>query len=280
MKDLSIIIINYNTFNLTSACIQSIYQFTTGISFEIILVDNASHETNPDKFMELFPDVILVKSQRNVGFAKGNNLGIAAAQGNVLLLLNSDTQLKSNAIGNAFNVLINLPDTGVITTKLVFPDGTLQYQCGRFPSIKLQLIELFRLQKLMPRRMREDLLLGGFFDHQRNLYPDWIWGTFFMFKHEVLSIFPNNLLPETYFMYQEDLEWCYGLRNSAYRIFYYADEVVIHLFAGSSVNVNQNKQREYLLRNNLNHFIKKNYGYIYFFVFRLLQQANMILQRK
>ncbi|MFN3315581.1 MAG: glycosyltransferase, partial [Raineya sp.] len=83
---LSIIIINYNTFSLTCKCIESILQYTQGVSYEIILVDNASTECDADKFLEFFPQITLIKSPENVGFARGNNLGLQYAKGEYILL--------------------------------------------------------------------------------------------------------------------------------------------------------------------------------------------------
>ena len=94
----SIIVINYNTFNLTSKCLRTIYQNTVGVSFEILVVDNASTECSPGRFKEEFPEIIVVENKENIGFAKGNNIGIAKASGDVVLLLNSDTELVEDSI--------------------------------------------------------------------------------------------------------------------------------------------------------------------------------------
>ena len=94
---LSIIIINYNTFTLTCNCIRSIHEKLTGLSYEIVLVDNASVERDPNEFKALFPDIVLVASKENTGFTGGNNLGLKHASGEYILLLNSDTELINNA---------------------------------------------------------------------------------------------------------------------------------------------------------------------------------------
>ena len=96
--DISVVIINYNTFELTSNCLRSIYRHTSEIEFEIVLVDNDSSECSPDLFLSEFPDIELVKSPINGGFAKGNNLGVERAKGRYIALLNSDTELLNNAL--------------------------------------------------------------------------------------------------------------------------------------------------------------------------------------
>src|SRR4051812_12404319 len=97
----SIIIVNYNTFELTSDCIRSVIAFTIGLEYEIILVDNASTECAPEEFLKEFPAVQLVKSETNGGFAYGNNLGIQHASGTRILLLNSDTALTEDSISKS-----------------------------------------------------------------------------------------------------------------------------------------------------------------------------------
>src|SRR6187551_458695 len=96
--DVSIIIINYNTFDLTSNCIRSVVEQTKNVSYEIILVDNASVEKDAVEFSNIFPQIVLVKSSTNLGFAKGCNLGIEHSKGDYILLLNSDTVLVNNAV--------------------------------------------------------------------------------------------------------------------------------------------------------------------------------------
>ncbi|MCU0418234.1 MAG: glycosyltransferase family 2 protein [Cyclobacteriaceae bacterium] len=280
MIEVSIIIVNYNTYALTCACLESIYRHTTGVSFEVILVDNASTECPAEAFTQRFPSVILLKSQSNEGFAKGNNRGLAAAQGGTLLLLNSDTELIDNAIGHAHQLLRHKQREGVavVTGKLVYPSGEVQPQCGRFPSLSLQLAELFRLQKLLSKHARGRWLLGGFFDHLSPVYPDWIWGTFFCFSSDLLKIFPGRKLPETYFMYQEDLEWCYQLHKHGRKIYYDPRIVVIHHFSGSATNQQLNEQKNKLLRDNLHHFMVRTYGRVYTFLFECLGALNKAIQ--
>jgi GT2 family glycosyltransferase len=274
MVDLSIIIINYNTFDLTMKCISSIYKYTSGLSFEIILVDNKSTECDPQKFAEQFTNIKLIQNNKNAGFARGNNIGISSSIGNAILLLNSDTELVDNSIFYAFQELINEQSRkiGVVTGKLLYPDGSLQHQCGRFPSIYLQLIELFRIQKILPKRVREDLLLGGFFDHTRPIFPDWIWGTFFMFNREILNSFPEKKLTETYFMYQEDLEWCYLINKRGFKILYDPSICVIHHFGSSSSSNSEIKLK--WLNENLADFILRYYGKFFLIFYSFLQKTN------
>ena len=275
--DLSIIIINYNTFHLTSNCIQSVYKWTLDVFYEIILVDNNSNECNPDLFKDKFPIIKLIKNNENVGFAKGNNIGIKHSIGNIILLLNSDTELIDNSIYKAYQILVTTNYVHVITGKLLFPDGQLQHQCGRFPSISRQLVELFRIQKLMPKDYREQFMLGGFFDHNRPVYPDWIWGTFFMFKREILKTFSFQSLPETFFMYAEDLEWCFYIKKSGFNILYTPEVSVIHYFSGSIARNDLTELKAKQITQNIKRFIIITKGELYYWFYN--QLSNLIRRR-
>ena len=209
----SIIIINYNTFDLTCKCIESIYAKTIGLNYEIILVDNNSTDTNPENFLTLFPNIILVKSNKNIGFAKGNNLGIKKAKGETILLLNSDIVLINNAIKICYDRLHKEDDLAVISSALFNRDNSYQKQCNRQENIIVALFELFRIHKLLPKKRKAKILQGSYFDHKTPMYTDKVWGAFFMIKKEIINSFPNRKLHDDFFMYGEDVQWSYYIRN-------------------------------------------------------------------
>lgn len=264
--DVSIVIINYNTFQLTCDCVCSIFKHTKEISFEIILVDNGSADKDPALFSEIFPGIKLIKSKENLGFAKGNNLGIKEATGKYILLLNSDTKLQSNAIKSTYDYLEAHPEAGAVSAKLIFPDGRHQSVCQRFPSIKYSLFELFRLNKLLPKKIAGKILLGSFFDHSKNVEPDWVWGAYFMFRKKLLDLLPNKKLNETYFLYNEDMQWCWDIKKLGYQIHYNPKDEVIHYMGGSS------GEKEKLIQQNYEHFMRGNYSYLHRVAIRGLQK--------
>lgn len=238
--EVSVIIINYNTYELTCQCIHSVLAKTQGVSYEIILVDNGSDEKITKPFDEMFPDVKYIKSKKNLGFAGGNNLGIKNATCSTILLLNSDTELINDAISIAFKKLSENTNIGVVSGKLLGYDGTVQKQCNRKECIKLALIELFRLHKLLSKEKRGKLLQGSYFDYETSLYTDKVWGTFFMFRKSLLSQFPEKKLHDNYFMYGEDVQWCYYIRYKLNKqIFYYPKAKIYHLGGGSMFNENK-----------------------------------------
>lgn len=255
VNKVSIIIVNYNTFQLTCNCIESVYHKTLGVNFEIILVDNASTESNPDLFLDRFPNITLIKSDMNVGFSKGNNLGINVATGDYILLLNSDTVLKNDAIFICTKYLSENSKVGVVTAKLLNLDDTAQSVAQRFPNVIWNLLELLRFQKVFPK-IGSKLLMGGFFDYKSNLEVDWTWGAFYMFPAYLLKKLPNNKLNDDFFMYCEDMLWCWQFRELGYKIMFNSEAEVYHLFGGST-SVGYRKAQ---LKVNHKLFITNNYS--------------------
>ncbi len=255
---LSIIVINYNTFELTRSCISSILRFTQGVTYEIILVDNASVECPPQIFKNLFPSISLVEEKTNLGFAGGNNAGLKLAKGEVILLLNSDTEVVDNTIARMYEYLVSRKDVGVVSSKLIYPSGKVQGCCQRFPSIRLELLELTRIQKLLGKK-RASIMLGFFFDHETEAEADWIWGTFFMVKRSVVSRFPKGKFPDDFFMYGEDMQWCYQIKMLGYKVMYNPAGVIVHhVSMSSSSNLNFNKYK--LMRDHEFIFLSVAYG--------------------
>jgi len=252
----SIIILNYNSFDLTCQCISSIYKYTKNVDFEIIVVDNASTLDNPDKFLELFPKIKLVKNTENRGFAGGCNDGIKVANGDNILLLNSDTKLLNDAISITYDFLNKHQNIGIVTCRLENIDGSPQNNCQAFPKIKNILIELFRIHKLLHRNKVYKNLYGPFFNYSEIAYPDWVWGTFFMFTKKLLTIFSNQLLPETFWMYGEDMEWCWLAKQAGYEIAFVPNGKVLH-YGG-----NHHPEAEKMIHDDYNQFIKLYYNKI------------------
>jgi GT2 family glycosyltransferase len=231
----SIIIINYNTFQLASNCIASVLQHTKQAAFEIILVDNASTECNPDKFLELFPSVVLVKSNANTGFAGGNNLGIAHSSGDIILLLNSDTYLKEDSISICAAKLTENESTGVVGCKMVYPDESMQYTARKFRTIKWELLDLFRfILYLFPYRKRAALMLGRYFKADFDTACDWLNGAFFMFRKSLLNELPGHQLDNRFFMYGEDHLWCMQIQKLGYQNLFVCNTEIVHINSGST----------------------------------------------
>lgn len=235
---LSIVIVNYNTFKLTTLCIQSIQEETSNLSYEIILVDNGSVERDPEGFLSKFPAIRLIKLKENVGFACGNNAGIAVARAPVILLLNSDTKIVNNAIEHTYHFLQQDNAVGLVGCKLLSEDGTEQlssYIPTSHPLLNLFVGENLFLQKFISftglfRKYGNHLDVVRDYQKQ-NHFCEAVSGAFMMLKTEVVK--QCGAFDPDFFLYAEETEWCRNRIRKKFRIMYYAEAAIIH-FGGKS----------------------------------------------
>ncbi len=270
----SIVIINYNTYDLTCQCISSVIEYTKDIEYEIILVDNASTECDSALFLDKFPNIILIKSPVNTGFAGGNNLGIKESKGEYILLLNSDTYLLENSIKLSIDRIRKDESIGVLSCKLIYPDGRVQATYSRFPSIAISLFETLRLQKIFPK-FGSKYLLSSFYDGNNEIEVDWVWGAFFLMPRTLIIKLPEGKLSERFFMYCEDMEWCYQIKKLGYKVLYYPETPTVHLLGGSN-----SKTKVKSILNNRAIFMSHNYNKFHIILIRFCERLLMRSQVK
>jgi GT2 family glycosyltransferase len=239
--ELSIIIINYNTSNLTTNCIKTLYRHCDTSNSEIILVDNASTECDPDIFVQKFPNLKLIRSLVNLGFAEGNNLGIQQAKGEYILLLNSDMILIEDCISACLERIKIDTTIGVITPKLLNTDYSYQKNARKSPSIKFELLDILRpLIKCFPYKSYAPTFLNQYFKGDIELSCDWCYGAFFMLKRETIKKLGGQL-DNRFFMYGEDELWSWQIRNLGLKIIFHSSAKIIHLDKGSTAKQNMRK---------------------------------------
>lgn len=267
----SIIIVNYNTFQITCNCIHSVIAHTKDVAYEIVLVDNASTKDNPDLFLDIFPNIILVKSPENGGFAKGNNLGIGNSTGDVILLLNSDTVLTEDSISIAAKMVVSDKKMGALTVRLVYESGKFQHYARSYRSIGKELLDIFRpILYLMSYKDRAMYMQNQYFKGDFDMRCDWVGGAFMMFRKDVLESLPDGKLDERFFMYGEDHLWCYQIEHSGYYNYFTQATTVIHI---ANASTEPSKQLA-LLKKIIEHElvimkIRKGSG-LYYYTFKLI----------
>ena len=139
MIDLSIIIVSYKRLDYLRKCIQSVIDTVKQIRYEIIIVDNQSADGTPKIIRQEFPDLRVIENTKNLGFAKGNNLGVLNSSGKFILLLNNDTEALPDSIEALFKIISNTPEVGLLGCRLLHPDLTIQQSYGRMLSPITQL---------------------------------------------------------------------------------------------------------------------------------------------
>jgi hypothetical protein len=230
--DLSIIIINYNSADYVIECVKTICGETTGPTYEVIVVDNASYDTCGRLLAQSYPSVKFIQSNTNLGFAKANNLGYRHSTGNVLLFLNPDTKILHNAVSVAYSCVMNDNNVGLVGAKLLNPDMTIQQNSVQaFPTITNQLLDSDLLRRLFPESKLWGVKVLSLEDGKhRNV--DVVSGAFMMMKREVFQ--KAGLFSPDYFMYSEDVDLCYKVWKAGYKVFYHDGVHVLHYGGGST----------------------------------------------
>lgn len=230
--DLSIVIVNYNTKDLLKQTIESVINNTKGIEYEIWVVDNSSKDGSVEMVQEEFKSVKLIASKENLGFPKGNNVAIKKATGRYILLLNSDTKVIGDNLQNCVAYMDKHKDIGALGCKVELPDGTLDHACKRgFPTPEASLYYFLKLNKIMKNRKKYGAYTAEYLGEDEVGEVDALMGAFMMIPRTVVD--KVGMLDEEFFMYGEDIDWCYRIKEAGYKIMYYPKEKIIH-FKGSS----------------------------------------------
>jgi len=257
--DVSVVIVNWNTEELLDNCISSIKEKTHGIRYEIIIVDNASQDGSVNLVKSKFPDCKLIESDRNLGFTKANNLAITRAFGKYILFLNPDTKLITNTLFNSVRFLETHKEFGALGCKLIFPDHSIQYVCARtFPTPFNQFCELAMLNRLFPKSRLFSSIELEYWDHTTSSEIDCISGAYIMVRKNIIDKLQG--FDENIFMYADDVDLCYRIKQEGWKLYYLADEEIIH-YAGVSSKQKSNNYFSILMQKESNYyFINKHFG--------------------
>lgn len=229
---LSIVIVNWNTREDLRRCLQSLPATVGDLTCEVFVVDNASTDGSPEMVERDFPHVLLIRKAQNTGFAHANNQAIRRSRGDYVLLLNSDTVAHPGALARLVAAMDAQPGVGISGPKLLNGDGSLQYSCRRFPTFIAGLFRNSAFGKLFSRhRQVRDYLMTDY-DHQHAADVDWVSGAALCIRRATLE--QIGLLDERYFMYCEDVDWCYTARQAGWTVVYFPEAQITHLIGRSS----------------------------------------------
>lgn len=225
--DLSVIIVSFDGADLLRECLHSVYRETSGVRFEVIVIDNASADGSPEVVREEFPAARLVENSENCGFAKATNQGIRLSAGRHVLLLNPDTVVVGNALAKLVAFMDDHGGAGAAGGRLRNEDGTVQYSIRNFPTLGNQLAESVFLHRLFSGVLPwgEMVCQGRAYD--KTHVVGWVSGAFLVMRRAALD--QIGLLDERYFLYVEETDWCYRLARAGMRTYYYPKAEVIHL---------------------------------------------------
>ena len=230
--ELSIIFVNWNSVDYLRECLTSVFETTHGVSFEIVVVDNASSAGNVDLLKEEFPELKLIQSAKNLGFAGANNLGFKHSTGTYVLFLNPDTRLLGPTIETMLRHIKGLPDAGIVGCKLLNSDLTVQLSSiQKFPTILNQALDAEYLRLRWPRCPLWEIA-PLFADDVTVLKVGVIPGACMLLRRTVFE--QVGMFSEDYFMYAEDIDLNYKLKRAGFGSYYVGETAIIHHGGGSS----------------------------------------------
>jgi N-acetylglucosaminyl-diphospho-decaprenol L-rhamnosyltransferase len=251
--DLSIVIVNWNTCDLLAQCLQSIYDTTSGLDFEVIVVDNASVDGSAEMVRREFSRARLIQNTENVGFARANNQAMATSQGRSILLFNSDAIATPGAIQSLVRLAVAEPRAGIVGARLLNADGSFQASHTPFPNLWREFLILSGVGRMFYGRWYPS---RGPEEDKGPQMVDYVEGACMLVRREAFEDVGG--LDESYFMYAEEVDLCYAMRAKGWQVWYQPAAKVIHLGGGSSQN--RRPQREADLYCSRVRFFRKRYG--------------------
>lgn len=224
---LSIIIVNYNVRDFLHHALVSLHQGLRGIRTEIFVVDNASDDGSVEMVKRHFPSVDLIVNKKNFGFAKANNQALSRARGKFILLINPDTIVQEDTLRVMVEFFENNPDVGLAGCKILNPDGTFQLSCRRsFPSPWAAFTKISGLSALFPKSKLFGKYNLTYLNPDETYEIDAVSGSFVMVRRRVYEEVGG--LDEDFFMYGEDLDWCYRIQKAGWKNYYVHATQIIH----------------------------------------------------
>jgi len=236
MPDVSICIVSYRAGPQLAECLASLVQVVEGVRFEIVVVDNASGDGTPERVREAWPDIVLIENDRNLGFPRAVNQAVAKASGRYVLLLNPDTVVSHGAVESLAAFLDGHGSAGAVGPAIFNEDGTLQTECRRrMPTLATELFDLTGLARLFPASP----LFGRWrMPWWRPEVPSEIElasGACMMIRRSAMQ--DVGPLSEDAFMFLEDLDYCFRLREGGWKIYFCPDAAITHKGGQSSVGL-------------------------------------------
>jgi hypothetical protein len=273
LPSLSVVIVSWNTKALLLDALRSFLPLR-GITGEVLVVDNASSDGSAEAAEREFPEVRVIRNQRNLGFAGGVNVGLAAAQEPLICLLNTDTLVTGDALPRLVEYAASHPEAGIVGPRVTNRDGTLQASCFRFPSLLNLLLSATFLYKLFPGSsfLNRERFAGADLSIPRKV--DVVSGCCFLIRRDVLArIGP---LDEDYFMYAEETDLCFRARAAGFEVHYAPVGEIVHFGGGSSRLASRRMFLEF--RRSLLRFFRKNHGPLQAFAARILLLVFLLVR--
>jgi GT2 family glycosyltransferase len=244
--DVSIIVVNYNTRDLLEECLTAVFCNAPACGFEVLVVDNHSQDGSRTLLDERFPQCTVIENRRNRGFARAANQAYRMSRGEYCLVMNPDLRVLPGSIQRLWEFIESHPDVGIVFPKLYNPDGSLQHSCRTFHTIGSIVMRRTLLGKLFPnsRILRQHLMTN--WDHNTVREIDWALGGCMMVRREAVE--DPQLFDERFFLYFEEVDLCYRMKKTPWKVVYNPGAAMIHHHLRESAGKGLNRQKMEVIR--------------------------------
>jgi GT2 family glycosyltransferase/lipopolysaccharide/colanic/teichoic acid biosynthesis glycosyltransferase len=241
VSEVSVIVVNYRTEEYLPACLESLKKSSASATIEPILVDNSKGRGAAEILRQHFPEGKLIENDRNLGYAEAVNQGLSASDSEFIFIVNPDTVAKEGSLDGLAEFMKTHPDAGIVGPKLVNPDGTIQLSCRRFYTFKTILLRRTFLGKIFGNNpsVKRHLMLE--WDHNSAREVDWITGAAMMVRKAAVS--EVGPMDERFFLYFEDVDWCYRMRSFGWKVYYYPFSELVHHYKRQSAEAGFGKAK-------------------------------------
>jgi GT2 family glycosyltransferase len=270
MNGISVIIVSWNACGYLRDCLASVRQTGGTAVHEVIVVDNASSDGSPEMVALEFPEVVLIRAEKNLGFARANNLALKQATGSLLALVNSDVLVHPECFQRLAAFFEAHPAAGLAGPKVFGRDGLLQRTCRRLPTVWNSTCRLLALDRVLSRWPAFSGFEMRHWQHDRQAEVEVLSGCFLVARRTAVQ--QVGPLDERFFFYAEDIDWCKRFRDAGWKIVFVAEATATHFGGGSSANAPLRYSIE-ILRANLAYW-KKHHGWLGRIIFYLFSTIH------
>lgn len=271
--DLTISIVSYNTKNHLKACLDSIYKYTKSISYEVFVVDNGSTDGSVEMVKKEFPEVKLIKNNKNLFFTIAHNQAIKKSQGKYVLILNSDTTIHKNTLKKVLSFLYKNPSIGALGIKHILPDKSYERTCQKFTTPMDEFFHSHIFARFLPKNKQYSKLFYSSWDRKTSREVEAVSDACLFSPREILK--EIGFYDERFFLFFTENDLCYKIKQIGYQSFYYADASITHI-RSQSVQKLKSKKAYSLYEHDMLEYYKKYFGSLWWIILWILYIPNRL----
>ncbi len=269
---ISVIIVNWNVRESLRRCLESINRYGRGAKYDVTVIDNASKDKSAEMVRQEFPECVLIANAANKGFAAAVNQGIRSSMGDIIFLLNPDTEVQENTFEKVLDEFARHPQTGVMGGRIENKDHTIQPSVRRFPTVWSQILIMLKLHHLFTFRAYRQYMAEDF-DYRKKNYVEQVMGAFFAIRRDMIRSIGE--FDERFFVWFEEVDFCKRAREAGWDVVYTPEAAIYHT-GGQSFAQLAPVSRQLLFNQSLRRYMRKHHGIVAWTLFVVSSPISLL----